>query len=102
MEILPCLWHNNRQGDVTVNFQEVLVECAMRKEFISSYNRLEGSRLCFDDNRKPIEILIDKATGYPYPFKNNPKEIQDFISFVFQFVWLPLILEKRSIAKEIL
>jgi len=76
-----------------MTFQECLVECTMKNEFVNSYNRLSGTNLNFTDKRKPIERMIDDATGYPYPFKNDDKEIQEFISFVFAVIWCPLVME---------
>ena len=75
-----------------MTFQECLVECIEQDELVREFNRLSGTSLSFRDERKPIERMIDDATGYPYPFKNDPDEIHQFISFVFEFVWVPLVM----------
>lgn len=78
-----------------MNFQDVLVECCLNQDLIREFNRLSNTNLSFKDDRKPIERMIDDATKYPYPFKVNHYDMQKFISFCLEFVWLPLISQSK-------
>jgi hypothetical protein len=77
----------------TMTFQDCLLECCQNDELVAQFNRLQGTNLSFKDKRAPIEVMVDKATGYPYPFHNKPEEMRRFISFCFEYVWLPLKYE---------
>ena len=81
-----------------MNFQDCLVECCLNEHLVKEFNRLSNTTLSFKDRRAPIEKMIDDATGYNNPFKNKPEEMQQFISFCFECVWLPLI-DSATVAK---
>lgn len=71
-----------------MNFQDTVLMCADIPEFIESFNRLTKS-----DFMKPatgINLMIDNACG----IKSEFKDLHKFMSFVFEFVWLPLIQDK--------
>ncbi len=76
-----------------MNFQDCLLECCMNESLVKEFNHLSGTILDFYDRRIPIEKIIDDAAGYNNLFKNKPEEMQQFISFCFEFVWLPLVGE---------
>jgi hypothetical protein len=66
-------------------FSEVCAECLANDDLVREWNRLTGHRLGV--SRLPIVQMIDKACGY------NPDEkaMPDFISFVWNYIWLPLV-----------
>lgn len=74
-----------------MDFKDCFIECCKHDELVKEFNRLSGTNISFKDKRTPIEIMVDKATGYPYPFKNKDDEIKQFINFCFECVWLPLL-----------
>jgi hypothetical protein len=75
-----------------MTFEDVCAECLLNKELVREWNRLTGHLLGVP--RSPIEAVIDKACGYnPYE-----KAMPEFISFVWEFIWIPLI--GQSIAKQ--
>jgi hypothetical protein len=88
-----------------MTFQEVVLECCKTPELIKEYDRLQGSNLSRvlipqPDTRKPIEIMIDEATGYDRVKSNIDeefhKEMLNFINFVYDCVWLPLCYSQKS------
>ncbi len=79
-----------------MRFLDVLTECASHDALVKEFNRLSKTNLCFHDKRKPIEKMVDDATGYTNIFNNNHEEMQKFISFVFEYIWLPLISEEQN------
>ena len=82
-----------------MKFEDCLVECCLNEHLVKEFNRLSNTTLDFRDRRKPIEKMIDDATGYNNPFKNKLEEMQQFISFCFEFVWLPLVYTASSKAE---
>jgi len=78
-----------------MTFEDCLVECCKNKELLKEFNRLSNTNLSFRDTRAPLERMIDKATGYNNPFKNKPEEMQSFISFCFELIWLSLTSRVR-------
>ena len=92
-------------GNLT--FQDCVLECCQNPQLIKEYDRLQGSNLarilCPEpDTRSPIVRMIDEATGYDKILKTNldeqaHKEMQEFIGFCFDCVWLPFL---NKIAKE--
>lgn len=79
-----------------MNFQDCLIECCLNENLVKAFNRLSNTTLDFQDKRKPIERMIDASTGYPYPFKNKSDEMQQFISFCFECIWIPLVISKED------
>jgi hypothetical protein len=74
-----------------MDFHDCLIECCQNDELVKQFNRLSNTTLSFKDKRAPIEKMIDDATGYNNPFKNKSEEMQQFISFCLECVWLPFI-----------
>ena len=68
-----------------MTFIEVCAECLANDEFVKHWNRLTGHRLI--EPRSPIVMAIDQACGY----KPDEGAMSDFIDFVFEFIWLPVI-----------
>lgn len=77
-----------------MTFQDCVMECAKNRELVAEFNRLNHSKLLVD-TRKPIEIMVDRATGYQEVLDKKQHEwMQQFISFVFECIWMPLITEE--------
>jgi hypothetical protein len=68
-----------------MTFSEACSECIANEDFVREWNRLTGHKLGV--SRSPLEAAIDKACGY------NPDEkaMPDFVEFVHECIWLPLI-----------
>jgi hypothetical protein len=79
---------------MAMEFKDVVLECAMNKDFVKSFDRLSGTnvwRVVAQDTRKPIEIMIDNATGYDKVLDVKAHEdMQKFFDFVFECVWCRL------------
>ena len=75
-----------------MTFEEVVFECIENKELVREFNRLSGT--CINiDNRSPIHLMIDKATGYQKEIdKKGDKELRQFFAFVFNCIYLPLAI----------
>jgi len=69
-----------------MTFKECCSVCLSDKDFVREWNRLTGNKLCVSCT--PIEMAIDKACGY------NPDEkaMPEFISFIWEYIYLPLAL----------
>ncbi len=69
-----------------MDFRAVVTKCYDNKEFVREFNRLTGNNL--KQPRDKIIGIIDNACGY------NPDEkgMIEFIQFVEQFIWMPLIV----------
>jgi hypothetical protein len=83
-----------------MNFNDCVLECCRTPKFIKEYDRLQGSNLTKvlipqPDTRPPIVRMIDEATGYDKVRTNLDeqahKEMQEFIGFIFDCVWIPLL-----------
>jgi len=85
-----------------MTFQDVVLECCKTPELIIEFDRLQGSNLSRvlipqPDTRKPIEKMIDDATGYKEVLDQQAHEdMQKFIKFVYDCVWLPLCYSVKS------
>ena len=69
-----------------MDLKAVVLECYNNDDIIKEFNRLTGhqlKKLIWND----IDTLIDDACNY----KPNEKGIIEFIQFVEQFIWMPLI-----------
>lgn len=76
-----------------MNFEEVALECIKTPELVREFNRLAGCNLGVD-NRKPVERMVDKATGYQVVVdRRGYEEMGKFVKFIFKSVWLPLMEE---------
>lgn len=71
-----------------MTFEEVVYICLLEKELIKQFNRLYNHKLSVP--RSPITIQIDNACGYD----PNHEAMNDFFSFVFQYIWLPLVMKE--------
>ena len=79
-----------------MTFAEVCAECLANDELVKEWNRLTGHQLGVP--RSPVEIAIDKASGYDPDTEAMP----DFVDFVFECVWVPLaLLSNDNFDKEI-
>lgn len=77
-----------------MTFEECLLHCAGSKELVEQFDRLTGSNLSMKGS--PIELMVDRASG------RTNAEIDAFVGFVHEFVWLPLIGgDGRNEQKEI-
>jgi hypothetical protein len=85
-------------GKAGMSFMFVVKECLMQKGFVEGFNRLLDCKLSVPtiDKRSPIVRMIDEATGYDKVLDKKQSEyMQKFISFVYEVVWLPLIMEEK-------
>lgn len=73
-----------------MTFQDCVLECSKNRELISEFDRLNGTHLSTLDRRKPIEQMIDEATG------RDRAALQQFIEFVHEFVWTRIPEEKET------
>jgi hypothetical protein len=79
-----------------MTFEDCVKECFMTPDFVKQFNRLTGCKL-LEDNRTPIDRMIDSATGYDKEIDAQQREyFRRFLSFVFEFVWLRIIPEINS------
>lgn len=82
-----------------MTLSDIVIKCIMEDRFVKEFNRLSGCNLDFSI-RKPkygIEMMIDQATGYDeiaqWKNKNKGEDIQKFISFVADAIYIPWIKE---------
>ncbi len=81
-----------------LTFKKVVVECLTNKELVEQFNRLRGTKLEID-NRAPIVRMIDEATGFkPTTMDERYKyeELSLFLEFVFDAIWLPMMIEHHN------
>jgi hypothetical protein len=78
-----------------MTFNDCVIECCKQPELIKQYDRLQGSnlsRILLTDTRPAIVKMVDNATGYDKVMEEKSHEdMQGFISFIFEFIWIPLI-----------
>jgi len=88
-----------------MTFNDCVLECCKTPELIKEYDRLQGSNLSKvlipqPDTRPPIVRMIDEATGYDKVRTNLDetahKEMQEFIGFIFDCVWIPLLFSATN------
>ncbi len=73
-----------------MTFLDVVSETLGQPELIKQFNHLTGCELGVD-TRKPIEKMIDDATGYQKELDKKQLEYMGkFLWFVYQTIWLPL------------
>jgi hypothetical protein len=84
----------------SMTFMGVVKECLMQKDFVDGFNHLLDCKLVTPftiDKRPPIVRMIDEATGYDKALDKKQSEyMQKFIGFVYEVVWLPLIMEEQN------
>lgn len=76
-----------------MSFQECLMECCSNQELVKQFNRLTGRKVLDNiyDKRASIIKMVDESTGYQKELdKKANEDMQFFISFVFEFIWLPV------------
>jgi hypothetical protein len=78
-----------------MTFNEVCSFCLSQKNFVREWNRMTGHKLGV--SRTPIETAIDKACGYD----PNEKAMLEFVEFVREYIWLPLIEQQIECYKNI-
>jgi hypothetical protein len=61
------------------------MECIGTPELIKEWNRLTGHSM--GKRRDGITLAIDKACGYD----QDEAAIPDFVDFVYEYIWLPLL-----------
>ena len=68
-----------------MTFEEVCMKCISTPGFVKEWNRLTKHHL--GEHRDGFTKAIDNACGY------NPDEeaMPDFVSFVYEYIWLPLV-----------
>jgi len=77
-----------------MTFTDCVIECCRTPELVIQFDRLNDSHLSdyLIDRRPPIVRMIDEATGHEeYRAQQFHEAMQQFISFVFEFVWIPTI-----------
>jgi hypothetical protein len=67
-----------------MTFREVIIECALDKEFVKGFNRLTNSTLMIKSTN-PIIQMIDEVTGYDKVTEED--DWTRFINFVYETVW---------------
>ena len=71
-----------------MTFWDCALECINNKELVRQYNRIFEANLGKSLNRKPIEKMVDKATGYDVHLENKEKvELHKFLMFVDEYIW---------------
>jgi len=85
----------------SMTFMGVVKECLVAEGFVEQFNRLLDCKLVTPltlskGRRSPIVRMIDEATGYDKVLDAKQSEyMRKFISFVYEVVWLPLVMEEK-------
>jgi hypothetical protein len=66
----------------TMTFRELVLFCAEFPDLLVEFDRLNGTNLSTFDKRKPIESMIDQATG------RDEESMRKFVDFVYEFIWM--------------
>lgn len=66
-----------------VTFGEFVFMCAGNKDLVREFDRLTGSNLGM--NGTGLDLMIDRVTG------RTAEGLEEFVAFVHEFVWLPLV-----------
>ncbi len=77
-------------GVEAMTFQDCVLECSKNKSLVSEFDRLQGTHLSSLDRRKPIEQMIDEATG------RDRAALEKFVCFVYECVWIRIPREKET------
>lgn len=77
-----------------ITFKDCGLECARYPDFIKEFNRLTGRHFGKSLSRKPIEVMIDEATGHP---SEDEADLKAFVAFVYEVVWCPLLAQEGKI-----
>jgi len=74
--------------EMKITFAQCLHAALSNEEFIQQYDRLNGNHLNKLLKRKPIDIMVDKATGYEVILENEVREsARQFIKFVYDVIY---------------
>ncbi len=83
-----------------VTFNDCVLECCKTPALVKEFDRLLGtnlSRVLIADKRPPIVRMIDESSGYQKVLDQKAsEEMQKFITFIFEVIWLPLLGESVS------
>ena len=80
-----------------ITFEACLHECIDTPELLKQFNRLQGCSLGID-TRPLIIRRVDEATGYQKVLDEKAQKDMDlFVAFCFEFIWLPLIADPLSV-----
>lgn len=79
-------------------FVDCVSACWNNAAMMKEYRRLTGHALG-EDKRKPLEKMIDAATGY-VPSAVDDAEARAFFEFVRDCIWLPLLAKEVAEALE--
>jgi hypothetical protein len=82
-----------------MTFQSVLIECMTKKELVEQFNKFKGFSLNFIPKQSSsIVRMIDEACGFDdikkLQSQNKSEELHEFIQFVFNCIWMPIIMEE--------
>lgn len=83
-----------------MTFEDCVLECCKNQELVEQFNRLTGKKVLvqFYEKRQPIVQMIDEATGYQRVLdQNSHEDMQAFITFVFEYIWSPLIESEKCL-----
>ena len=79
-----------------MTFNDCVLECCKSHELIKGFNRLT-KRNVLTDTRPPIVRMIDASTGYQKELdKKAHEDMQVFMTFIFEVIWMPLVINVRS------
>lgn len=74
-------------------FGIVLKESLNNRSLIKEWNRLNNAHL-LEDNRPPVIIMVDEATGYQKELDKKQQEwMSEFSAFVWVCIFVPLMNE---------
>lgn len=78
-----------RLDEEQATFAEVVFKCAENKALVAEFDRLTGSNLSMKGSG--LDRMIDDATG------RTAEGVEQFVSFVHEFIWLPLLLNGAEV-----
>lgn len=68
-----------------MTFEECVLICSENEELVAEFDRLSGTHLSSFGSRKPIDMMIDEATG------RDEEAMKKFVDFIYEFVWLRFV-----------
>lgn len=72
-----------------MTFLECVMECAKAPGIVEQFNRLTGRHLGEKLVRHPLEVLVDKSTGYDQVLAAQQEEdVRAFVEFCHECVWI--------------
>ena len=73
-----------------LTFGDCLAAAARQPELVREFDRLAGTHLSTLDSRRPIDAMIDEASG------RDREAVLKFAAFVFDAVYLPLLQQQPN------